>query len=139
MLLRNYNIAEQIVDKHIQLLDIEKHWPNNSVSVSNDGHIHVVGTYERLCFKNSYKYVIGYNLQNGTVKAFILEPKILRNTFIHMNFDNTLCLYHYRDYSIYKRFLIGSEIISWTIDWIYSYEGYLVNGNIWKGKEAVHG
>lgn len=139
MLPRSYNIVEQIFDKHIQLLDIEKHWPNYSVSVSNNGLMRVTGAFERVYFRNRYKYSIYYNPLDGNVKSWFSNPLITSNEFIHVNSDNSLCLYHYRDYSIYKRFLIGSEIIPWIIDWIYSYEAYLVNGNVWKGKEATHG
>ena len=139
MYVNNYNIAEQIVDKHIQLLDIEKHWPNASVSVLNNGIISVTGVFERKYFRYNYKYSILYNPLNGYNKSYISIPVITKNQFIHINSDNSLCLYHYRDYNPNKRFLLGSEIITWTIDWIYNYEEYLVNGNIWKGQEATHG
>jgi hypothetical protein len=139
MLPRNYHTVEQILDKNIQVCDIKKYWPNNSVSILNSVLIYVLGTFERKCFKHNYKYSIVYNPLNGMVKSWISNPVIVKNEFIHVNNDNSLCLYHFRDYSIYKRFLIGSEIIPWTIDWIYKYEEYLVNGNIWKGKEASHG
>jgi len=139
MLPNNYTIVEQIVHKNIQLLDVKKHWPNYSVSVSNQGLIRVIGTYESKNFRHKYSYSVFYNPLNGDVKSWITTPLITKNEFIHINNDSSLCLYHYRDYSIFKRFLIGSEIIPWTIDWIYKYEEYLVNGNIWKGKEASHG
>ena len=139
MLSRNHNVIQQIVEKSIQMLDVQKHWPNNSVSVSAQGLVRAIGAYESKNFKHKYKYVIFYNLLSGEVKCWITDPVIIKNEFIHMNHDNSLCLYHYRDYSVFKRFLIGSEIVPWTIDWIYKYEEYLVNGNIWKGKEASHG
>jgi hypothetical protein len=94
--------------------------------------------YQQTYFQNSYEIYIIYE-SFCRPKVMIYKPSIRQNNQIHMNLDGSLCLYHPNDYKFNTYENLALEIIPWTIKWIHYYELWLVNGNIWKGREAPHG
>lgn len=85
-------------------------------------------------------YLIGVTYQPfKEPKAFVLKPEIEPSLSIHMYQNRSLCLYHRTDFKIYDKISVARQIIPWTIEWVHFYELWLINGNIWKGKEIGHG
>lgn len=72
-------------------------------------------------------------------KVWVMKPDIKPTLSIHMYSDKSLCLYHRTDFRIFEKISLARQIIPWTIEWVHFYELWLVNGNIWKGKEIGHG
>lgn len=126
-----------MIDKTIQLVNLERIWPEIPVK-SFDNRIIIRNIYKEPIFKNKYEYEVKYDLTLGFVAIHLIYPIISPGAAIHLNSDSTLCLFDRKAYSLKKRFLLGSEIITWTHQWINLYELYLVNGNVWKGEEAPH-
>lgn len=85
-------------------------------------------------------YLIGVTYQPfKEPKAFVLKPEIEPSLSIHMYQNRSLCLYHRTDFKIFDKISVARQIIPWTIEWVHFYELWLINGNIWKGKEIGHG
>lgn len=72
-------------------------------------------------------------------KSTILYPEINPSPKIHMYNDQSLCLHYPPDMKWNEKTDIYQYTIPWISEWIIFYEIYLVNGNIWEGKESpVH-
>lgn len=125
------------IDIYIQFADIKKSWPEITVR-TNQNKIYLHNFFSRQYFKYKYEYVINYDVQAGVAGVWIISPKIIKNKFIHMNSNSSLCLYDPKDYPLFRRFFLGSQIVTWTHEWINNYEVYLVNGGTWIGSEARH-
>lgn len=133
----NFSYIEKLIDRNIQLVNLEKIWPEIQVKSFNST-LRINHNYTKPFFENKYEYEISYCTLSGAVNVFLIQPYIIPHPMIHLNSNNTLCLFDQREYFFHKRFLLGTEIITWTHQWINLYELYLVNGNIWKGEEAPH-
>lgn len=72
-------------------------------------------------------------------KIWVLRPDVKPTLSIHMYQDRSLCLFHRTDFRMFEKISLARQIIPWTIEWVHFYELWLVNGNIWKGKEIGHG
>lgn len=89
-------------------------------------------------WKNVYEVGIVYTPFQDP-KTFILSPDIKPSISFHMYSDKSLCLYHRSDFQINQQISLANQIIPWTIEWALFYELWLVNGNVWLGKERAHG
>lgn len=125
-------------DIQVQLQLIKKFWPE--LKTQHDRlTLSVSGTYREDYYSKAYEFQIEYVAFQEPVTT-ILKPSIIPDVDIHMYSDRSLCLYHRRDYAIYKCFCIATEIIPWTLEWTFWYEEYLFNGmKKWNGPSAPHG
>ena len=87
---------------------------------------------------NSYnikiEYVAGYEPKT-TIQMPIIEP----SKEIHMYRDHSICLYYPPDMTWNEKTQVYKYTVPWISEWIVFYELYLVNGNIWEGRESpVH-
>ncbi len=84
---------------------------------------------------NTYKIKIEY-VAGHEPKSTILVPDIEPSTEIHMYKDHSVCLHYPPDmkWTIHKE--VANYTIPWLCEWIIFYELYLINGNIWKGRES---
>jgi hypothetical protein len=69
-------------------------------------------------------------------KTTILEPVVKPASKIHMYADHSLCLSYSKETKWSEKTKVYENTIPWLIEWIIYYELYLVNGNIWEGKES---
>jgi hypothetical protein len=69
-------------------------------------------------------------------KTTILEPEIEPSSKIHMYQDQSLCLSYSKETRWLDRTKVYENTVPWLAEWIIYYELYLVNGNIWEGKES---
>lgn len=67
----------------------------------------------------------------------ILNPVLVKDPPHYYKSSDSVCLYHPDNYKWRKENLIASNIISWTIAWIYFYEYWLQTGD-WVGPEVSH-
>jgi hypothetical protein len=86
-------------------------------------------------FKDDYHIKILYESRNKH-KVFITHPQIVPSVEIHMYPDASLCLYYPPDISPFRRLWIGKDLIPLAMKWVVNYELWLLNGYVWKGKEA---
>ena len=86
-------------------------------------------------YRSTYKLQIKYESQRKH-DVFILKPKIVPSVAVHMYPNSSLCLYSPPDISPFRRLWIGKDLIQRTALWVCHYEQWLINGNIWKGREA---
>lgn len=90
----------------------------------------------------SSDYLNKYKIEIRCVVGFhpsckILEPSDIKpSSSIHMYEDHTLCLYYPPDLKFSSRTPLYKFTIPWLIEWIHYYELYLINGNLWEGKES---
>lgn len=85
-------------------------------------------------YRIKIEYVAGYEPKT-TIVSPIIEPK----KEIHMYNDHSICLYYPPDMRWNEKIPIYKYTIPWISEWIIFYELYLINGNIWEGKESpVH-
>ncbi len=85
--------------------------------------------------KTKYKIKIEY-VSGHEPKTTILSPKIEPGQSIHMYNDHSLCLHYPPDMYWNSQIQIHAFTIPWISEWIVFYELYLVNGNIWEGRES---
>lgn len=85
--------------------------------------------------KVKYKIKIEY-VSGHEPKTTILFPKIDPNKEIHMYNDHSLCLHYPPDMYWNAQIPIHNFTVPWVSEWIVFYELYLVNGNIWEGRES---
>lgn len=69
--------------------------------------------------------------------VFVNSPKLVDHCR-HQYSDGSLCLYHPDNYKWNADKLIATNIMQWTIAWIYFYEAWLQTGE-WFGPEVPHG
>ena len=94
------------------------------------------GFIESNDYKNKYKIEIRC-VSGFAPSCKILEPTNIKpSTKIHMYDDYTLCLFYPPDLKFNSRTPIFKFTIPWLLEWIHFYELYLINGNIWEGKES---
>ncbi|MEZ0542696.1 hypothetical protein [Fibrella arboris] len=86
-------------------------------------------------YSSDYQLTVQYNSQRYH-KVFIRSPKIIPSVAIHMYPDASLCLYYPPDISPFRRLWVGKDLIPMAALWVCHYEQWLINGNIWKGREA---
>jgi hypothetical protein len=84
---------------------------------------------------NQYKVLIEH-VVGKEPKTTILEPSIKPSSKIHMYQDHSLCLSYSKDTKWTENTKVYENTIPWLVEWIIFYELYLVNGNIWEGKES---
>ncbi|MEJ7823751.1 MAG: hypothetical protein WKF85_15620 [Chitinophagaceae bacterium] len=68
----------------------------------------------------------------------IIKPKLVENPPHFYHATNSICLFKPSHYSWEANKLIAKVIVPWTASWIYFYEMWLQNSNIWLGPEASH-
>ena len=69
-------------------------------------------------------------------KSTILSHEIEPSKEIHMYNDRSICLYYPPDMAWNEKTHVYKYTIPWISEWIVFYELYLVNGNIWEGRES---
>ena len=67
-------------------------------------------------------------------KVFVLQPEIKADSSIHVNYDNSLCLFHADDYSPHMSLL---EIRNQAATWTWCYDVYKHSGE-WPAAERPH-
>lgn len=85
--------------------------------------------------KNEYKVKIECVLGHEP-KSTILFPLIEPSPKIHMYNDHSLCLHYPPDMFWNADIKIYEYTVPWISEWIIFYELYLVNGNVWEGRES---
>jgi len=87
---------------------------------------------------NPYKIKIEY-VAGHEPKTTILSPAIEPCKEIHMYNDHSICLFYPLDMPWNEKTQVYKYTIPWISEWVLYYELYLVNGNIWEGRESpVH-
>jgi len=132
---REYNIKLGLL---FQTMLIKHEWPNFNIVERKNG-INIYGNWKGKGYNHEYKFIISHTAYPYNVSAKFIQPYISPCPAIHVYPDSSLCLYHYREYQINKKFIISREIIPWILEWTVWYEIYIKNGGIWKGPEAPHG
>lgn len=84
---------------------------------------------------NTYKIKIEH-VVGREPKTTILEPLIKPSSRIHMYPDHSLCLSYWKETKWSEKTKVYENTIPWLIEWIIYYELYLINGNVWEGKES---
>lgn len=136
---RKYNLldgSDELVDLHSQQVLINNYYPDVKTIITDRSLLCSIKIQD-YSWANKYEIGIIYKT-NFEPMVTIINPFIEPSSKIHMYSNRCLCLYYPHDYVLGKRFCIALEIIPWAIKWIYFYELYLINGNIWQGKEAPH-
>ncbi|MBI3137732.1 MAG: hypothetical protein HYZ15_04025 [Sphingobacteriales bacterium] len=82
-------------------------------------------------YKVKVEYVAGHE-----PKSTVLWPKIEPSRDIHMYKDHSLCLHYPKDMPWNEKIKIYQYTIPWISEWIVFYEIYLINGNIWEGRQS---
>jgi hypothetical protein len=130
------NDHNENIDLQIQKMQIEHHYDFIKTEILNHT---LFCSFE---FKDdtwAEKYTVCISYKSGfKPTVFIKSPQIVPSVKIHMFDNGSLCLYDPNDYPIRKRFCLATEIIPWVIKWIFSYEVFKINGNVWISKEAYH-
>ena len=93
------------------------------------------GTLKLANCRNIYSILIEY-VAGYEPKTTILSPNIMPCQEIHMYQDHSLCLHYPKDMVWNERTLIFKYTVPWISEWIYYYEIYLINGNVWEGPES---
>jgi hypothetical protein len=86
-------------------------------------------------YRSSYRLEVQYVSQRYH-KVFVRHPKITPSVAIHMYPDASLCLYYPPDISPFRRLWVARDLIPMAALWVCHYEQWLINGNVWKGREA---
>jgi hypothetical protein len=125
-----YSALEQFVQQTM----VEKLFPGCKIQVENQV-LFLDFNIKDPDYKTEYYLQIQY-ISQSWFKVFVLKPKIKSSVIIHMYPDNSLCLYYPPDISPFRRLWIGKDLIPMAALWVCHYEQWLINGNIWKGREA---
>ena len=67
----------------------------------------------------------------------IIAPQLVTNPPHYYKDTESICLFHPDNYKWKKENLVATDIMSWTIAWIYFYEYWLQTGK-WAGPEVAH-
>lgn len=118
----------------IQKKLIEEHYSFLTCKIKNEVLI-CTGFLQPPGCKNPYKIKIEY-VAGHEPKSTILKPSIEPCKEIHMYNDHSLCLHYPIDMFWNEKIKIFEFTIPWISEWIIFYELYLVNGNIWEGRES---
>ena len=94
-----------------------------------------IGTVSPPYCTNTYKVKIEY-VAGHEPKSTILSPEIKPSEEIHMYDDHSVCLYYPPDMKWTLQKKVSNYTIPWLCEWIVFYELYLINGNIWEGRES---
>ena len=129
-----YNEGHSPVEQFAQRFFMEQSYPG--CIVRKEGMTLVVDFgIEDPDYATKYRLRIWYRSQREH-KLFIIKPKIAPSPAIHMYSDGSLCLYYPPDISPLRRLWIHKDLMPMAALWVCHYEQWLVNGHIWKGREA---
>jgi hypothetical protein len=128
--------SSELIDLYIQQSLLDVYFPFIKTSIK-DRNLYCYFIAKDLDWKQDYKISILYN-SNYEPYAFVNELSIQPNSSIHMYNDRSLCLFNPIEYPMNKRFTLAFEIVPWVYKWIYFYELWKVNGNIWLAPESPH-
>lgn len=114
---------------------IEKHFTYLKCIIRRDNVLICKGSIKPLQCINRYdikiEYIAGYE-----PKTTILFPEIEPCREIHMYKDHSICLFYPPDMTWNEKTKVYQYTIPWISEWIIYYELYLINGNIWEGRES---
>jgi hypothetical protein len=68
----------------------------------------------------------------------IISPALVEKPPHFYHDTQSICLYKPSNFKWEANKLIAKVTIPWTAAWIYFYELWLQNGNVWEGPEAIH-
>lgn len=118
----------------IQKKQMEKYYSYLNYEIKNNVLI-CKGWIQPEGCKVSYKIKIEY-VSGHEPKSTILSPKIEPCKEIHMYNDYSLCLHYPPDMHWNAQVPIHAFTLPWISEWVVFYELYLINGNIWEGRES---
>lgn len=114
---------------------IEKYFEYLSCKIDHKNVLTCIGWLQPDGAKEKYKVKIE-SVAGQEPKTTILYPVIEPSVHIHMYDDHSLCLSYKLDMHWTSKINIHQYTIPWISEWIVFYELYLVNGNIWEGRES---
>ncbi|MBF9255629.1 hypothetical protein I2I11_20195 [Pontibacter sp. 172403-2] len=129
-----YKERYSALEQYVQQIMVQQLFPGCKINVKNQILL-VDFTIKDPDYKAEYHLQVQY-ISQSWFKVFVLKPKIIGSVAIHMYPDNSLCLYYPPDISLFRRLWVGKDLIPMAALWICHYEQWLINGNIWKGREA---
>ena len=126
-LFANLRMQKYHIEANYDYLSCKIDWSQNKLIC--------VGSLKPLESTDLYRIKIDYKV-GYPPKVYILSPDIRPSKHIHMYSDKSLCLFYEPDLKWTEKTQIFKYTIPWISEWIIFYELYLLNGNVWKGKES---
>ncbi|MCE3294296.1 MAG: hypothetical protein K0R65_10 [Crocinitomicaceae bacterium] len=126
---KNYN-------PYLQVYAMKAHFPQFKHKDLRNGSIMFTGKLQVKPEFPVYTVSIEYR-GNKRPKAKIIRPKLVVNPPHFYHQDDTLCLYHKKNYYWQKENSLALDIVPWVAGWIYFYEIWLQTGK-WYGPEVKH-
>jgi hypothetical protein len=123
-------------ENYIQIHSMKSQYPQFSYKELEGGNILFIGELTVRPEFPIYTITIEYR-KSLTPLVKILDPSLVEKPPHYYKKEQALCLYHSRQFSWNKNYLISKYIVSWTAAWIYFYEVWLQEGK-WYGPEAPH-
>ena len=122
------------LDRLLQKEYLRKLFPDCSAQIQKNT-LHAQFIFRDDDLKDEYHIKVLYESRNMH-KVFITHPIIIPQIEIHMYPDASLCLYYPPDILLWRHLWVGKDLIPLAMKWVINYEQWLINGNVWKGKEA---
>ena len=126
----DYSPLERFVQQEVT----RQHFPTSKLWI--DGKTLVVEfVIEDPDYGSKYHLQVRYYSQRHH-QVFVIRPRIIPSVAIHMYPDGSLCLYYPPDISPFRRLWVAKDLIPMAALWVCHYEQWLINGRVWKGREA---
>lgn len=122
----------------IQIQAMRARYPQFIAKKNKDGDIIFTGKLQVKPELPVYTVQIVYRGASRP-RIFILDPLPVEGAPHIFPNIGSLCLYHNDNYKWNESKLIAHDIMGWTAGWIYFYEYWLQNGQVWIGPEVPHG
>lgn len=119
----------------LQKKRIESTYKFLSCSIDRDNVLRCSGWLQPTNCEGVYKVKVEY-VAGKEPKSTIISPFVQHDPKIHMYSDHSLCLHYPPDMPWNEKINIAHYTIPWISEWIYYYEIYQLNGNIWEGPES---
>jgi hypothetical protein len=129
-----YNEDYSVLEQFIQQEETRRLFPNCSTRLERQTLL-VDFKIKDPDYRTEYLLQVQYTSQSYH-KVFVIKPRILPSVVTHMYPDSSLCLYYPPDISPFRRLWVGKDLIPMAALWVCHYEQWLINGNVWKGREA---
>ncbi|MGO1597092.1 MAG: hypothetical protein ACTHW8_10845 [Sphingobacterium sp.] len=137
----NYRTKAKKLTVLEQYVALKRYYPN--ASMDSDFRTYLIWEETLRPSPLSKEYLIKISYKTGEhPKVFVVEPMPLklatessRLPHVYNHHEQHLCLYLGAEWTSYRS--IAYFVVPWTIDWLYHYELWLVDGN-WKGGGTKH-
>jgi len=120
----------------IQVAAMKRRYPQFHDVKKKKGEIDFTGIIKVSLVLPAYTIVVTYR---GDLRPLVrvVSPVLVPDRPHFHEVNNSLCLYHPKNFNWTRDKLVAQYIISWAAAWIYFYEVWLVS-KIWYGPEADH-